>query len=133
MKLNLKNPMEKIAEKFQQISEISSNKYINRNVDISDDDVSRGSMLKFNSILQRIEEIAKKGNGSCFIILDKTYDLFKTQELRSRVYSEKEVVSLLKMQGFQVIKSIDNVIAQTYKIMWNYKSIDSHEIIDMNI
>ena len=90
------------------------------------DEISRGSRLKYNSIVQRAEELAKRGYGSVLIKL-------KIKLTEDDQYDEYEVSRLLKNEGFILTPVLEQFGIQTFRLIWCYRCLDCKEIIDSDI
>jgi hypothetical protein len=97
--------------------------------------VYSGSVAKFNSILQKVEKLAKKGYGSVQIILDGTADMFYCKESDSTFYSEHTVINLLINEQFSLKVIEYHYDARTYILSWDKDGslMQSNDLIPMEI
>lgn len=83
-------------------------------------------------VFKRAEEMAKKGYGSCVIKIDRTYDLFSTDEQRNSCYSAEFVCKLLSQEGFKFGNEYEDYYdAFSNTIIWNENLPTSDEKIGM--
>lgn len=108
--------METTANKLAQIAR-ENQKQIKRN--------SFAEKIKWEShqyvryVKQRCETLALKGYGSVRITIDKTVDIFQTDEHRNSCYSFDFVCTLLKREGFKFGKYItDHYDAMSLDLIW---------------
>ena len=88
------------ASKLAQLARANQNKQEKIMVDSFQKKVFWGSHQYVRYVKQRCKELALKGYGSVEIKLDKTTDLFNTDEGRNSCYSADFVFTLLNREGF---------------------------------
>jgi len=126
----------KNAEKFSQIANevVKQMPVVYNEPEISfNEKINEGSIAKYESILNKVEKLAKLGFGSVNIILDQTTDLFYICETKERFYSLSEIVIFLKNDGFRLYLIDDYYDAIEYNLVWNENLKESPEKIEMNI
>lgn len=89
------------ANKLTLIARESVKQLKTNNNDVhTSDSVDKNSILHFEYIKNKCEELARQGFGSVRVKLDKSYDMFHIEENRGTSYSTERVVELLNSEGF---------------------------------
>lgn len=106
----------KTADKLSKIARTNQPEQVKENLYESfNNKVNLGSLKYVDFVINQCKELSMKGYGSVKITIDKTTDLFNTDEGRNSCYSSQLVVSLLTKEGFEFLSYYDkNVYIDHY-------------------